>query len=169
MQRIEVLCLMRSKRSCTLDCTLSKIAPSFRFNPEKPIILDSSAKPATNSNVADHLSRVPLKMVTHGWESSADKNAVMNIKNAFLATNDVNVIAVDWSSIADSALYPIVAYQTKEVGTYIGHFLDALSDRYNVHGDQVHLIGHSLGAHIMGKAAKTSKLNVNRITGTTIH
>lgn len=107
-------------------------------------------------------------MVTHGWESSADKNAVINIKNAYLATMDVNVIAVDWSPIADSALYPIVAFQTKDVGAYVGHFLDALSDRYNVHGSRVHLIGHSLGAHIMGRAASTSKLTVNRITGTTI-
>ncbi|XP_026315614.1 pancreatic triacylglycerol lipase-like isoform X2 [Hyposmocoma kahamanoa] len=136
-----------------------------RSNPEEPIILDSSAKPAKDSNVTDHLSKVPLKMVTHGWESSADKNAVMNIKNAYLATKDVTVIAVDWSPIAESALYPIVAYQTKDVGAYIGQFLDALSDRYNVNGNQVHLIGHSLGAHVMGRAASTSKLTVNRITG----
>lgn len=157
------------RRSCALDHALSKTAPSFRSNPDEPIILDSSAKPARDSNVTDRLSKIPLKIVTHGWESSADKNAVINIKNAYLRTKDVIVISVDWSSIADSALYPIVAYQTKYVGAYIGHFLDALSDRYNVDGNQIHLIGHSLGAHVMGRAASTSKLTVNRITGTTIY
>lgn len=145
---------------------MSKIAPSFRSNPEEPIILDSSAKSATNSSVTDLLSKVPLKMVTHGWQSSADQNAVIGIKNAYLATKDVCVIAVDWKPIAESALYPIVAFQTKDVGAYIGLFLDALSDRYNVHGNEIHLIGHSLGAHVMGRAASTSKLTVNRITGT---
>lgn len=148
---------------------LKIIAPSFRFNPEEPIILDSLAKPVSDSSVrkeiTDNLSKLTLKIVTHGWESSADKNAVINIKNAYLATMDVNVIAVDWSPIADSFLYPIVAYQTKDVGLYVGQFLDALSARYGVHGDQIHLIGHSLGAHVMGRAAATTKLKVDRITG----
>lgn len=110
-------------------------------------------------------SNAPVKVITHGWMSSADNSAVMLIKDAYLKRYDVNVIGVDWSSVSVSYLYPFVAKDTTKVGKAVGKFLDALTRKYGIKGEQVHLIGHSLGAHVMGNAAATTKLNISRITG----
>lgn len=136
---------------------------------EDYILLDKTAAQysynATITRIVHKLSNAQIKLVTHGWESSADKNAVINIKNAYLKTQDVAVIAVDWSSIANSVWYPVVAYETKMVGSHVAKFINGLNKRYNVLGSQLHLIGHSLGAHVMGNAGSETKLKVDRITG----
>lgn len=133
------------------------------------ILLDKTGKlyahNASAASIMQKLSNRPIKLVTHGWESSADKNAVINIKNAYLKKHDVAVIAVDWSSVANSVWYPVVAYETKMVGSHVAKFINGLNKRYNVLGSQLHLIGHSLGAHVMGNAGYETKLKVDRITG----
>lgn len=110
-------------------------------------------------------SHEPLKIITHGWRSSADKEGVEDIKTAYLEAKNVNVITIDWSAIADSIFYPWVAYEAKGIGVKVAKFISALHYRYNITGKQFHLIGHSLGAHIMGIAASKSNLTVDRITG----
>ncbi|CAB3247735.1 unnamed protein product [Arctia plantaginis] len=109
-------------------------------------------------------SHKPLKIITHGWKSSADKEGVEDIKTAYLETKNVKVITIDWSEVADS-IYPWVAYQAKGIGAKVAQFISALHKRYNITGKQFHLIGHSLGAHIMGIAASRSNFTVDRITG----
>ncbi|KAJ2942632.1 hypothetical protein O0L34_g2100 [Tuta absoluta] len=142
-----------------------------KYNKEKYVILDDSAMPVNNSTdprILENLRNGTVKIVTHGWESSGDRSAVIGIKDAYLNTEyseNYNVIAVDWGSIAESILYPIVAIQTSPVGVSVGSFIDELSKSYNISAANIHLIGHSLGAHVMGNAGDASKLNVGRITG----
>ncbi|KAI8422299.1 hypothetical protein MSG28_006176, partial [Choristoneura fumiferana] len=75
-----------------------------------------------------------IKMVTHGWMSSADKSVIVGIKNAYLAVKDVIVIGVDWSDTAMDLFYPAVAGETGDVGTQLGQFLKAFCTRYDVSG-----------------------------------
>lgn len=112
-----------------------------------------------------NLSMLPLKIITHGWRSSVESDAVATIRDAYLKKQSVNVITIDWSYISSSIFYHWVANQTEVIGIEVATFLDALAKRYEVSGTQVHLIGHSLGAHIMGIAAHNSKVNVDRVTG----
>lgn len=107
----------------------------------------------------------PVKLITHGWMSAEDRSSVMLIKNAYLKKYDYNIIGVDWSSISMNYLYPLVAKQVKYVGKSVATFLKVLSETFGVKGEQIHLIGHSLGAHVMGNAASSSGLNISRITG----
>lgn len=111
------------------------------------------------------LPGVPLKVITHGWMSTADKNAVMDLVNAYLLTQEVNIVAVDWSSYSVNYMYPSAADKTKDAGRKVAQFLDLLHNRFNISGDQMHLIGHSLGAHVMGVAGFESKVKIGRITG----
>lgn len=110
-------------------------------------------------------SKQPFKLLTHGWLSSVDNPGVPDLKDAYLETRNVVVITVDWSATASNIFYPWVANETKYIGARIASFLDGLNKWYNVTGEQVHLIGHSLGAHVMGIAAAQTKMRVNRITG----
>lgn len=141
----------------------------FRNNKDKHEILNSNGE--TVEEVCDKgcfIPNQPVKIITHGWRSSANNSAVLLVKNAYIDTHGFNVIGVDWSAISMSFLYPAVALETKNVGTSVGNFIDALAEKYGIKGNDVHLIGHSLGAHVMGNAASTSKLNISRITGKSI-
>ncbi|XP_047984824.1 pancreatic triacylglycerol lipase-like [Leguminivora glycinivorella] len=129
------------------------------------INLDGSAQPPNGTNMTGLLSNKPVKLVTHGWLSSTEGDMVKNIKDAYLKNKDVAVIAVDWSDTANDLIYPIVVQSTGKVGAHVGQFLDAFCELYNVSGKRLHLIGHSLGAHLMGVAASTTSVAVGRVTG----
>ncbi|XP_075974764.1 pancreatic triacylglycerol lipase-like [Anticarsia gemmatalis] len=132
------------------------------------IILDEWGEPLEHNHdisVEDVLSTKPVKIITHGWKSSVDKEGVSDVKNAYLESQDVSVITIDWSGIADSIFYHWVANETKAIGAKVATFIGELHTRYNVSEKRFHLIGHSLGAHVMGIAAAKSNFTVDRITG----
>ncbi|KAE9538554.1 hypothetical protein AGLY_005653 [Aphis glycines] len=110
---------------------------------------------------------LPLILTTHGWLSS-DKNfnGVFIINTAYIDVGGFNVISVDWSSIAEDPNYPVPAALTKAVGSAIAKFLDRLVDVTGIDPLHIHLIGHSLGAHVVGSCGfhfKSGK--IGRITG----
>ncbi|XP_047989650.1 pancreatic triacylglycerol lipase-like [Leguminivora glycinivorella] len=150
---------MRSRRERDIEYRLyTRELPDY-------IILDQSAVPSNSTDIRVLLSNKPVKLVTHGWKSSADNSVVMGIKEAYLKSKDVAVIGVDWSDTAQDYLYPLVAEYTDDVGARVGKFLEAFCRLYNVPGERLHLIGHSLGAHVMGIAASTTNVTIARITG----
>ncbi|XP_063235180.1 pancreatic triacylglycerol lipase-like [Bacillus rossius redtenbacheri] len=79
------------------------------------------------------------------------------------AGDDYNVIEVDWSAGA-SALYPVARGHVVEVGARVAKLLDALVAS-GLSSARLHLIGHSLGAHIAGVAANRFRGKVARVTG----
>ena len=92
--------------------------------------------------------------------------------------NKVSVILVDWMALAHVGdivqtllHYDKVAKNSIDVGNYLGRCLAKLSDEKGVKGEEIHLAGHSLGAHLVGKAGRTfSSMKIDlkkigRITG----
>lgn len=85
---------------------------------------------------------------------------------AYLATQDVNVVAVDWSAVADQ-LYVRARSAVVPVGKFLALVLDWLVLEAGLSVDKVHIVGHSLGAHIAGTAGEYLTVGVlSRITGT---
>ena len=77
----------------------------------------------------------------------------------------MNVINVDWSQGTASLIsYDKSAANTRVVGATIGNMVRALMNTVNLSPSQVHLIGHSLGAHTMGYAGDWIQ-GIGRITG----
>ncbi|XP_031762852.2 pancreatic lipase-related protein 2-like [Galleria mellonella] len=105
-----------------------------------------------------------IKAVTHGWLSNTGVEWVQNIKNRLLQIADLNVILVDWGDLAANPMYPWPALCTRFVGRRLSRLLNAFRNSYQVQNN-THLIGHSLGAHVMGYAGMFSKERVYRITG----
>uniref|UniRef100_A0A2H8TZ83 Pancreatic triacylglycerol lipase n=1 Tax=Melanaphis sacchari TaxID=742174 RepID=A0A2H8TZ83_9HEMI len=120
------------------------------------------------SSILDYwIKDLPLKVITHGWLSS-DKNndGVFIIRNAYIDVGGFNVISVDWSSIAKDPKYPVPAILTRAIGSTVAKFLDRLVGVTGIESSDIHLIGHSLGAHVVGSCGSYFKSGkIGRITG----
>lgn len=84
---------------------------------------------------------------------------------------DLNIILVDWSKVADrtAVVYFEVAKQTTDVGFEVGRLVKSLLKEGLTTLDQIHFIGHSLGAHVggaMGYYLISNRIGIPyRITG----
>lgn len=103
--------------------------------------------------------------MTHGWLSHEKNEWLQEIKDAFVRKFDFNVITVDWSEIAQNPAYPWSAFSTRYVGKKTAKLLDSIARTYQVDGKVMHLMGHSLGSHVMGYTALFSNQRIHRITG----
>ena len=77
---------------------------------------------------------------------------------------DSNVIAVNWEKGAKHTDYRQCAANTRVVGAMIAELMKALQKTSKAMYGRMHLIGHSLGAHIAGYAGERV-LGTGRITG----
>ena len=76
---------------------------------------------------------------------------------------DVNVIAVVWTKGAYDG-YSQVVDNTRVVGALLADMVKFLHNTTNLDYGSVHLIGHSLGAHVCGYAGERLP-GLGRITG----
>lgn len=113
---------------------------------------------------------VPTYLIVHGFLSDWNKNPWMcNIKDTVLNSSLANVFITDWSGGAKPVLpmdYSKAVSNTKIVAQVVTGFLRALlrlSEQSD--GRLLHLIGHSLGAHISGFIGYGLGGSVGRITG----
>uniref|UniRef100_A0A1I8NR26 Lipase domain-containing protein n=1 Tax=Stomoxys calcitrans TaxID=35570 RepID=A0A1I8NR26_STOCA len=102
-----------------------------------------------------------------GWTTTVNDTELIDVfAKAYACRGDVNFVAIDAASFVDT-LYTWSAFNTEDLGMHIAVGLEQLVKI--VPTERIHLIGHSLGAHIMGAAArffheKTGKM-IPRVTG----
>ncbi|XP_014275639.1 pancreatic lipase-related protein 2 [Halyomorpha halys] len=121
---------------------------------------DSLALNSSNYNFKDQ-----TKFIVHGFFNDINSETIQAIKNNFLnqSSEGYNVIGVDWSYY--TYIYTNVLYKAKGVGKIIGEMVDFLVLQGSKLED-MHLIGHSLGAQACGFAgASLNKRKVARISG----
>ena len=98
--------------------------------------------------------------------------------NTFLAyidnfDHDVNIIGIDWGKLSSHNGIPhyfIAANNAIKVGKHAGHVLSKmLIEGLGVRAKNIHAIGHSLGAHVVGHFGRTIQADLDekilRITG----
>jgi len=123
-------------------------------------------------------TRAPVKIICHGFLSSYRKGPGKAITPMYLRQlYNVNVIVIDWSSLSgiftkslrkidnlkENIYFPPARY-TETVGRATAAMVDFLIMR-GVSIKNIHLIGHSLGAHAMGWAGRSIRVGkVPRIT-----
>ncbi|KAK9507688.1 hypothetical protein O3M35_007489 [Rhynocoris fuscipes] len=103
--------------------------------------------------------------VVHGFAADGNDEWLKELKDTYLEKVDANVFIVDWGEGAKLLNYLQVASNTRIVGAELVRFGKHLIG-LGLHPEKIHLIGHSLGAHIMSYMAKgiQSPSKIRRIT-----
>ncbi|XP_068086401.1 phospholipase A1 2 [Anabrus simplex] len=135
-----------------------------RKNPDKEHILVEGRNKTLASSHFDPSKET--KFLVHGWMSSTTSDTIKNMKDAYLNKSDVNVVAVDWSYLASSNFYWFSKTNIPTVGNQLGRLILFLKSN-GAKLEDMHLVGHSLGAHVVGAAGRSVKRRgkVARITG----
>ncbi|KAK7101243.1 hypothetical protein V1264_024054 [Littorina saxatilis] len=111
-----------------------------------------------------HFSRArATKFIVHGFTHSARRQWVQDMVRELLKHDEMNVIVVDWEKGAQLP-YGQAAANTRVVGAQVAQLIKSLVDRYDSNESTVHIIGHSLGAHIAGYTGERLA-GLGRITG----
>ncbi|XP_063357640.1 lipoprotein lipase-like [Cydia amplana] len=133
-----------------------------RWNPTTPqVIIHGNADSLWNSN---YVASRPLKVIVHGWYGSGNSGVNGLITSAFLAVEDANVIVVDWRALASSN-YITAVLGVPSVGQALGDFVGWLRITGGGVWTNVHFVGFSLGAHIVGVAGRQAGGLPARVTG----
>ncbi|XP_030839226.1 pancreatic triacylglycerol lipase [Strongylocentrotus purpuratus] len=108
----------------------------------------------------------PTHFLIHGWTDTMAKPIWINLRKALVDRDESrNVICVDWSTGASSKWYPTPRDNTRVVGRIIGKMVEQLVDNKGARFEDMHIIGHSLGAHIAGYAGEALGGRAGRVTG----
>ncbi|KAK3796928.1 hypothetical protein RRG08_032232 [Elysia crispata] len=118
-----------------------------RQNRDVPhLLLPHSRSSVINSNFNG--SR-PTKIIIHGFLQTGSTEYVLNMTKALLDKAPMNVIVVAWENGATFPYSQAVA-NTRLVGAQLAALVDTMVQGRGVDVAKVHIIGHSLGAHIAG-------------------
>lgn len=99
------------------------------------------------------LDDVPIKVLIHGYIASRYHSSIEPIKKAYLNAGNVNLMIVDWSQ-ASYQMYEVSRSLTSQVAIRIARILDEFLQINDIDSGLVHLVGHSLGAHVAGMSAR---------------
>ncbi|XP_040217459.1 pancreatic lipase-related protein 2-like [Rana temporaria] len=100
--------------------------------------------------------------IIHGYLDNGYEPWIVAMCKSLLQVSDVNCFSVNWNYGAH-ALYPQAANNVRVVGAELAFFIDSLLDAdYSL--SDIYLIGHSLGAHVVGEAGKR-RPGIARISG----
>ena len=153
----------------TADPDLSKVHFFLwtRANPDghQEVQLDLDSLLSSNFDPAR-----PTVVLAHGWNSHGrgGRGYGDDFAPTYLEVGDYNIFSIDWGDLETWANYPQAAARTRPVGTHAAQLV-ALMVEVGARLADVHLVGHSLGAHVAGFVAKEVQAlglgKVARVTG----
>lgn len=154
--------------STTIIEDLYKYEPSFVFikpNADIRRFASSNLKLMFDSGLIIH-PKARTYIFVHGFTQSYPKTEwLTNVTKLFrlnLHASQHNAIIMDWSEGAGQN-YNKAAAITSVMGAYLASFIQKLID-LGIDPLSIHLIGHSLGAHITGYAGKRIRPKIGRLT-----
>lgn len=84
---------------------------------------------------------------------------------AYLQVGEYNVICVNWIQLSFYIQYKVAKHNAKYIGYDIAQVLKKITKNTTEGFENIHLIGHSMGAHIVGFTGKMLTGQIPRITG----
>uniref|UniRef100_A0A1A9W370 Lipase domain-containing protein n=1 Tax=Glossina brevipalpis TaxID=37001 RepID=A0A1A9W370_9MUSC len=105
-----------------------------------------------------------FKVIIHGFTASRFHNSIKPLKQAYLAQGKDNVLLADWSEAA-KVDYPTARKIVRKVSLTLAKILEDFINKFNIEKSEIHVIGHSLGAHIAGCIGHYFVGSLGRVTG----
>ncbi|CAF1120352.1 unnamed protein product [Adineta steineri] len=147
--------------------------PGFKVLPQSPEKINTQfflytrkqstqAQLISSSNLGSFDHTKQIKLIIHGFTDKASSSWVINMIEELLKLEDMNVITVDWSG-GNQFPYGQATANTVIVAAVVRQLLQAMI-RTGAQPQQMHLIGHSLGAHISSYVGRDLP-NLGRISG----
>lgn len=90
---------------------------------------------------------------------------IVSFFSAYFKIGDYNVICVDWKQYSTDLTYAVAKARAKHIGLDIAKVLRKITYNLTKGVERLHLIGHSMGAHIVGFTGKNLTNQIPRITG----
>jgi len=109
-------------------------------------------------------------IICHGFRDGAHESWIGNLTQALLKRQGQNVIIVDWAK-GSGKLYPNRMFYLQAIGNcrVVGAIMTKLViyfiEKVGITPEQIHLIGHSLGAHCLAYMSKAINGSIRRFTG----
>ncbi|GAU95687.1 hypothetical protein RvY_07268 [Ramazzottius varieornatus] len=103
-----------------------------------------------------------VKVLIHGYIDDGRAPWIAAMEPRLLLQGDYNVITADWST-GVSIPYFQAASNTRVVGAEVARLIRVLRTKFGQNYRKIHIIGHSLGAHVAGYAGKLER--VGRVSG----
>uniref|UniRef100_A0A6A7G9Y3 Inactive pancreatic lipase-related protein 1-like n=1 Tax=Hirondellea gigas TaxID=1518452 RepID=A0A6A7G9Y3_9CRUS len=150
-----------------MSSTIQKIflwTPSYKQGLEYELLEVGNSSSIIESHF---LPNKPTYIVVHGFLGNGLEPWIYEIKDKLLRKEACNVISVQWPSgwryfVID---YYHVTGHVPVVGQEIAKLLQMIDKHKGLSTMDIHMIGHSLGAHIAGFTGKTLNTTIARITG----
>lgn len=93
------------------------------------------------------------RFLTHGWDSDPSWDHPL-VRDAYLRCGDFNVITVDWSIVSRTD-YAHARTRVDEIGDVIADVINYFAIQNVLDTTETYIIGHSMGAHISGRAGRS--------------
>ncbi|XP_062435710.1 pancreatic triacylglycerol lipase-like [Rhea pennata] len=103
------------------------------------------------------------RFIIHGFTDKGEENWLSDMCKRMFTVEDVNCICIDWKK-GSRCQYTQASNNIRVVGAEIAYFVNVLREKFGYSPANVHLIGHSLGAHAAGEAGRRMP-EIGRITG----
>ncbi|KAL3846393.1 hypothetical protein ACJMK2_017390 [Sinanodonta woodiana] len=103
------------------------------------------------------------KFIIHGFIDTGHKQWILNMVAELLKKGDFNVIVVNWGH-GSQLPYEQASANTFLIGAETAALIKFLHDHHGLQLSDVHIIGHSLGAHIAGHIGHKIP-HIGRISG----
>lgn len=110
-----------------------------------------------------HLNR-KTRFIIHGFIDKGEESWLKGLCENMFQVEHVNCICVDWQRGARTD-YTQAVHNIRVVGAEVAYLIQELSSELGYRLEDVHIIGHSLGAHAAGEAGRRLGGRVGRITG----
>ncbi|XP_076982247.1 pancreatic triacylglycerol lipase-like isoform X2 [Tamandua tetradactyla] len=104
------------------------------------------------------------RFIIHGYTEKGDDDWLANMCRNFFVMENVNCICVDWKGGSRTG-YTQASQNIRIVGAEVAYFVEVLKAAFGYSPSDVHIIGHSLGAHAAAEAGRRLNGTIERITG----
>ncbi|XP_065216918.1 phospholipase A1-like isoform X2 [Planococcus citri] len=105
-----------------------------------------------------------LVLIIHGFITDSEVQWTKDLTQAYLKQRDATVGVVDWSSGSKTIAYFRAINKIPKVAAQLISFIEYLVKKFHFKPQNIHIIGHSLGAHIAGNVGRGVPF-MHRVTG----